>query len=128
MTCTKDTSRPVPEEVMKALSASYSVFVLRQMRMPLPPGVNGDALTLIGDEQHRRWKADETLLTQEEINIIHKHFKDAAMTKLAEAFVKVVTENVERWNSGLTPLTKAEQREILGGCVGNKQQKELRND
>ncbi len=117
MTCVKDTSPPVPEEVMKALSASYSVFVLRQMHMPLPPGRNGDAITLVGDEQHRRWKADEALLTQEEIDIIYKHFKGTEMPKQEKAFVKVVSEKVERWNEGLPPLSIDEQRKIVSGYI-----------
>ena len=115
MTCTKDTRPPVPEEVMKALSASHSVFILRQMHMPLPPGRNGDAIMLVGSEQHRRWKADESLLTKEEIAVIHKHFKGVEMPREARAFVKVVTENVKRWNKGLPPLSIDEKREILMG-------------
>ena len=113
MTCTKDTNPPEPEEVMKALNARYSVLVLRQMNMPLPPGVNGDAVTLVGKEQHRRWKADETLLTQEEISIIHKHFKGNEMPKREKAFVKVVSKNVERWDKGLAALSMDERRKIL---------------
>lgn len=117
MTCTKDTSPPVPEEVMKALSASHSVLILRQMHMPLPPGRNGDALTLIGDEQHRRWKADEALLTQKQIAIIHNHFKGNKIPGEAKAFVKVAIEKVERWNKGLPPLTMDEEQKIVSGCI-----------
>ena len=117
MTCTKDTRPPVPEEVLKAISASHSVLILRQMHMPLPPGRNGDAITLIGDEQHRRWKADEPLLTQEEIAIIHKHFKGDEMPGEAKAFVKVATEKVKRWDKGLPPLTIDEEREIVSGYI-----------
>ena len=113
MTCIKDNSPPEPEEVTKALNASYSVFVLRQMHMPLPPGRNGDAIMLVGDEQHRRWKADEALLTQEEIGIIHKHFKGDEIPGEAKAFMKVTTEKVRRWDKGLPPLSIDEEREII---------------
>ena len=113
MTCVTDTRPQVPKEVMKAIRASHSVLILRQMNMPLPPGVNGDALTLVGKEQHRRWKADETLLTQEEISIIHKHFKGNEMPKREKAFVKVVSKNVERWDKGLAALSMDERRKIL---------------
>ncbi len=113
MTCVKDTRPPVPEEVMKAISASHSVFILRQMHMPLPPGVNGDAIMLVGKEQHRRWKADETLLTQAEIDIIHRHYRGDEMPKRASAFVKVVSKNVDLWNKGLPALSMDERREIL---------------
>lgn len=113
MTCIKDNSPPEPEEVTKALNASYSVFVLRQMHMPLPPGRNGDAIMLVGDEQHRRWKADEALLTQEEIDIIHKHFKGDEIPGEAKAFMKVTTEKVRRWDKGLPPLSIGEERELI---------------
>ena len=117
MTCTKDTRTPEPEEVRKALNARHSVLILRQMNVPLPPGVNGDAITLIGKEQRRRWKMDESLLTQEEIAIIHKHFKGDEIPGEAKAFVKVAIEKVERWNKGLPPLSIAEQRKIVSGYI-----------
>ena len=117
MSCTKDTRPPVPEEVMNALSASHSVLILRQMHMPLPPGVNGDAITLIGKDQRRRWKMEEPLLTQEEIAIIHKYFKGAEIPGEAKAFVKVAIEKVKRWNKGLPPLTIDEQRKIVSGYI-----------
>ena len=117
MSCTKDTRPPVPEEVMNALSASHSVLILRQMHMPLPPGVNGDAITLIGKDQRRRWKMEEPLLTQEEIAIIHKYFKGAEIPGEAKAFVKVATEKVKRWDKGLPPLSIDEQRKIVSGYI-----------
>ena len=117
MSCTKDTRPPVPEEVMNALSASHSVLILRQMHMPLPPGVNGDAIMLIGKDQRRRWKMEEPLLTQEEIAIIHKYFKGAEIPGEAKAFVKVATEKVKRWDKGLPPLSIDEQRKIVSGYI-----------
>lgn len=113
MTCVKDARPRAPDEVMKALRASHSVLILRQMNMPLPPGVNGDAITLVGKEQRRRWKADEALLTQEEIDIIHKHFKGDEMPGEAKAFVKVAAEKVRRWDKGLPALPIDEERGII---------------
>ena len=113
MTCVKDDRPPVPEEVMKAISDRHSVLILRQAHMPLPPGVNGDAITLVGKEQRRRWKANEALLTQEEIGIIHKHFKGDEIPGEAKAFVKVATEKVRRWDRGLPPLSIDEERKII---------------
>ena len=113
MTCVKDDRPRPPDEVMKAIRASHSVLILRQAHMPLPPGRNGDAITLVGKEQHRRWKADEALLTQEEIDIIHKHFKGDEIPGEAKAFMKVTTEKVRRWDKGLPPLSIDEEREII---------------
>ena len=117
MTCVKDDRPPVPEEVMKAIRARHSVLILRQAHMPLPPGVNGDAITLVGKEQRRRWKADEALLTQEEIGIIHKHFDGEEIPGEAKAFVKVATEKVRRWDKGLPPLSIDEERKIISEYV-----------
>ena len=104
---------PEPEEVMKALMPDTRCLLLRQAHMPLPPGRNGDAITLVGKEQRRRWKADEALLTQEEIDIIHKHFEGEEMPGEAKAFVKVAAEKVRRWDKGLPPLPIDEEREII---------------
>ena len=113
MTCVKDDRPRPPDEVMKALRASHSVLTLRQAHMPLPPGRNGDAITLVGKEQRRRWKANEALLTQEEIGIIHKHFDGEEIPGEAKAFVKVATEKVRRWDKGLPPLSIDEERKII---------------
>ncbi len=113
MTCVKDTKPRPPDEVMKALNASLSVLILRQMHVSLPPGVSGDAITLVGKEQHRRWKADEALLTQAEIDIIHKRFKGEEIPGEAKAFVEVAAEKVKRWDKGLPPLSIDEERKII---------------